>query len=307
MASGISPHDGYHGAFGSDNVRLDKHMWRREKELGYWLSGSKSSGKAGVAFKLKGKLPQKLGLLQFRNIVKEQSLLLDTEAVSVDDELTVASSVYDGLGDITRWTHCELPDEVRETRTSIHDIDLTNETGVQELNLPDLHKARIQNPQMIFDASTRAMPVKLGTVRVRSMECFINRSLEVNDGVQMFWMKPKIRTQLSGIAALPHMRESLNVDEIPERERESFLHEAEALNRIPVEQGEVVAVFRHVPIEEISRLHFLEEKRIILYSISRGPKRSQTRVHDMAAIRNITNREIHLVPHRARYRIVCLN
>lgn len=282
-------------------------MWRREKELGYWLSGRQTSEKPGFVLKLKGKIPQKLGLSQFHNIVKEQSLILDTRAKSFDGELTVAANVIDGLSDICQWTHYELPHEIREKQTSIHDTDLMEEAEVQELKLQNMHDIRVQEGKIALVAHARLMQVKLRTARVKNLECLKSRTVAVNDGVQMIWINPKIRGQMSNIAPLTHKRESLEMDDLTQQEKESFLYEAQALKHVPVEQTEVIAVFRNVPIEMISRLRFLEDKRMIQYTISKSPHRSQTRVHDMAAIRDNTNKEIHLVPHRARYRIVSLN
>ena len=57
----------------------------------------------------------------------------------------------------------------------------------------------------------------------------------------------------------------------------------------------------------ISRLRFVAEESTIFYTIFDGANRKRTRVHDLAAVRDAANQEIHLVPHRMRYRTVNLN
>jgi len=99
---------------------------------------------------------------------------------------------------------------------------------------------------------------------------------------------------------------SLDICRLNDSECQGFLREAEALRHIPVERGELVAVFRSVPIEIISKLKYLSDKRMILFSICNQPRRMQTRLHDMAAIRDLADQEIHLIPHRAQHKKVAL-
>jgi hypothetical protein len=282
-------------------------MWRREEELGYWLSGGHPSQKPDPASGLIKRLPRKLGLLQFHNIVKEQPLCLEAIVIGFGDDLPVKAEVYDGFGSIDQWKYsqegtvgCEQPD-------TIHNAELLSAAAVRSLRLPDERQVRVRQIQTNFKTNARAIPMKLAIADVHSLECFKKQSLSVKDGERMLMMNPEIKDLKSGISSLPHMRRSLDIDGLQDIERQSFLREAEAIKKVPVERAELVAVFRHVPIDAVSRLHFLADKRIILYSISGAPKRSRTRVHDMAAVRDTSNQEIHLVPHRTRFRLVSLN
>jgi hypothetical protein len=118
---------------------------------------------------------------------------------------------------------------------------------------------------------------------------------------------PSVNQFTAKISELPISQISIDIEELADSERSGFLHEAEVLKGIPSDQAKLLAVFRHVPIEMISRLCFLEEKNAILYSIARESRITKTRVHDMAAVRDQQSREIHLIPHRMRFRSVSLN
>ena len=85
------------------------------------------------------------------------------------------------------------------------------------------------------------------------------------------------------------------------------MREAEALKGIPAERAELLAVFRHVPIEIISRLRYVAENHILVFSISRLSGPTSTRVHDMAAVRDIVSQDVHLIPHRTQFRAVSLS
>jgi len=282
-------------------------MWRREEELGYWLADGYPSQKPDPALRLIKRLPRKLGLLQFHNIVKDQPLHLEAIVIGFGDDLPIKAEVHDGFGSIGQWKYslegpatCEQPD-------MIHDAGLISVAAVHSLKLPDERRVRVRQIQANFKTIAHAIPMKLAIADVHSLECFKKQSLSVKDGERMLMMNPEIKDLKSGISSLPHMRKSLDIDDLQDIERQSFLREAEAIKKIPVERAELVAVFRHVPIDAVSRLHFLADKRIILYSIPGAPKRSRARVHDMAAVRDTSNQEIHLVPHRTRFRLVSLN
>ena len=109
------------------------------------------------------------------------------------------------------------------------------------------------------------------------------------------------------VTKYPHCRKSVDISALPVAVRDGFLREAEVLKGIDIDNCELLAVFRRVPIELISQLRFLSETRMILYTISSRPVRTRTRVHDLAVICDMSKQEIHFVPHRTQYRLVFLN
>ena len=116
---------------------------------------------------------------------------------------------------------------------------------------------------------------------------------------------PAIRTS-EKLSRFAHRRKSVDLGLLQDLERRSFLREAEVLKHVPADRAELLAVFRSIPIELIARLRYLAGRKEILYSIACGSMRTRTNVHDMAAIRDSANQEVHLVPHRTKSRPVFL-
>lgn len=118
--------------------------------------------------------------------------------------------------------------------------------------------------------------------------------------------RPTIRSLMPQALDFPILRKSVDIDSLPESEKHGFLQEAEKKKGLPADACRLVAVFRHVPIELISRLHYLNDDKAIEYTIAGGINRSRTRVYDVMVVRD-DSMEIHLLPHGAKYRMVGLN
>ncbi len=284
-------------------------MWRHEKGLEYWLSGEGPSGKSGLVQWLEKKLPPGFQAWQFPSAVREHLLNFTVDVVGIETALPVTADVLDGLGALGGWTDCSprVAGELDESAGITHCVDLLNTTIVRNLSLPNEYRARIQQCAVVLKPIPRSLPVSIQATAIHKLECLQNRTTEVMDGRGLLGMNSVIGALNSGIAELPHSRTSLEVDALKDSERNGFLHEATMLKGIPADRVELLAVFRHVPVEMISRLRFLAETKTIIYSISGEPRRTHTRVHDLAAVRDKANREIHLVPHRTKFRQVSLN
>ncbi len=130
-------------------------------------------------------------------------------------------------------------------------------------------------------------------VRTRSAECRVPEAsiLEATAKMKMY----------------PHMRRSADLNAVDTRVYESFVCEAEAVNGLAGNQTELLAIFRCVPVAMISRFRFLEESRMLFYTISSSNCPSCTRVHDLAAVRDNSSRTVRLVAHRTRYRTALLS
>ena len=105
---------------------------------------------------------------------------------------------------------------------------------------------------------------------------------------------------------LPIRQTSVDIESMTNSEKWSFLQEAEHSRGFPTDECELIAFFRHVPIEMISKLHFLNDEKAIIYNISSGLNRSRTRVYDVMVIRDGSN-EVHVIPHGTRNRMVVFN
>ncbi len=287
-------------------------MWRREERLEYWLAGGRSRHRPYIALWLEEKLSLKLCHLQFQNSIREQPLSIAANAIDLDAELSASVHIQDGLGVLSQWVDFQIPagDAASELTTSngaTHCVDLLRAVAVRNLKLPTEQLARIQQGKMEIYPNSGSWQVNWRPAAVHALAHLQNQSAEVKDGQRILALNLTVCIMTSRFSEFPHVRKSLNVDRLSDSERQGFLREAEILRGIPADRVELLAVFRHVPIDVISRLSFLAEKRVILYSICGEPKRTHARVHDLAAVRNTANQEIYLIPHRTQFRSVVLN
>jgi hypothetical protein len=209
------------------------------------------------------------------------------------------------MGPLTRAVLREAPlADVATSKT--HQVDMLDAAEVRNLSMPDAQRAAIREGRLIPTLNTRSTEVGFGRTGVRSIESLREHPVKIKDGSRMLLESPGVRAT-EQIFGFPHRRRSVDLGRLKDSEPRSFLHEAEVLKHLPADRAELLAVFRNIPIELISRLRFLSGRKEILYSISKGPARTRTNVHDMAAIRDRANQEVHLVPHRTKSRPVLLS
>ena len=284
-------------------------MWRSEERLKYWLEGGSRSRKPGFALGLIEKLSRKLRLGEGVGPVKEESLNMSAGAICLDSALAATTCVKDGLNALEKWTDSTLASisGFAEFDSMIRAIELLGDSMALNVRLPDERLAHIRQENMAIAPICRPVALSARNVEVHELKHLYNRPPQLKDGNGFLIADPPVQAVTAQISELPHARASVRIEKLRDSERAGFIREAEILKGIPADRAELLAVFRHVPIEIISRLRFLAENKIILYSISRDAKRTHTRVHDMAAVRDVANKEIHLVPHRTQFRPVSLN
>jgi hypothetical protein len=284
-------------------------MWRREERLKFWLEGEGQIHRPSSKLGLKEKVLLKLQLRQSAHAVKGESLGISADAKSLDSNLDIGAQVKEGLGAF----RCPevLPGESSCSFTDcsglVRDLELFSSCLVRNLDLPNEKQARVSQGKLEFASTARFVPVSIRAAEILMLESLYGQMPEVKDGKRFLVGYPTIQHLTSQISELPHARASIKLDQLQDAERSSFLREAEKFKGIPIGRAEILAIFRHVPIELISRLRLLADQTAILYSISLDTKPTQTRVHDMAAVRDISSREVHLIPHRTQYRLVSLN
>jgi hypothetical protein len=192
---------------------------------------------------------------------------------------------------------------------------------------------RVQTLEMLSPATAKPLPLPgevpvrvngTGWIRLPCVRSWQRTSWEKNPGVRSVncfndlapargydrWFVPSrvvVKPGTPRIGLLPVSGRAVEPVEMNDAERASFLREAAALKGVTPDRGELLAVFRNVPIEIVSRLSFNKESRTIVYRLTFNPTLRRTRVHDIAAVLDSASGEIHLVPHRARYRTVFLN
>jgi hypothetical protein len=284
-------------------------MWGREERLKHWLENGSQSQKSGFGAGLIEKLSLKLRLRQCAGTVQEESLSLRTGTVCLDDALAATTCVKDGLDDLGHRLHPELESVsgLPACDGMIHPILLIGSAKAFDARLPDERFARIRQEGVEMAPTCRTYLVNMSAVEVHELMHPYNHPPMLMDGNRFLIAIPPVQNLTTQMAELPHSRTSLRIEELRDSERKGFLREAEVIKGVPSDRAVLLAVFRHVPIEVVSRLRFLAEKKTIVYSISHEVKPTRTRVHDLAAVLDIASKEIHLVPHRTQFQSVSLN
>jgi hypothetical protein len=150
-------------------------------------------------------------------------------------------------------------------------------------------------PGLEKSARARNIPILKNAVRVIGGAGFL-MSLE---------SFPRVMT--SDLRSHPHVRFSLDLRGISDRRLDDLCREAELVKSWEHGQAEVVAVFARIPVELLSRVQFLQERRQLVYTLHGTTKMAKTRIHDLIAVRDRKSGNIHLVPERMRYAITGLS
>lgn len=286
-------------------------MRRREAGLGYWLAAGPDPEQVTLWARIGRTVlwQRKAGRLK----CDASELPLGMEVTVLSPEAFVSSkiSVWDGIGNLAVASNCKggtgHAGNVEEL--NVRSIGPLPPAASKNIVLPGDLPIRPKGQELICSPAVRSMQRNSleSKARLRSVACYHELGPPLSCSQ---WLTPTriiVRTGTSGIAGLPQASRTLDLNEMREAEREGFLREAAALRGVPPGRGELLAVFRNVPIEVVSRLSFSKESRTIRYSVILSPSLRRTRVHDLAAVRDVSTEEIHLVPHRTRYRTVFLN
>jgi hypothetical protein len=277
-------------------------MWRREEKLGYWLTAPPTAQKPDLATKFGRILFRKTGLGNISAAISEQGLSIDANAIGLEVEFDTTAGIKDGLSALGSSS-----DRLAGFKCEIRHSELLGAVVVRNMTLPNERRARIRQAPVAILTNLRSTNPVFPAPVVRTPECVLITLPGVGaKGADLSAIVGN-RIMFSQLLDLPYVRSSIDVNLLPAADYESFLREAEILKGLPANVCELLAVFRNVPIEHISNLSYLADRNIIVYRISAESHRTRTRVHDMAAVLNTASREIHLVPHRARYRSAILN
>jgi hypothetical protein len=277
-------------------------MWRREEKLRRWLTAPHSAQKPDLATRLGRTLLRRAGLGNLSAAVSEQILNISANAIGLDVEFDSTAGIKDGLSALVN-----SPDRLAGFECEIKRLGLLGCVAIRNLTLPNEQRARIRQTPVVILSSLRSMDPVFSAPVVRTPEC-VQITLP-GVGAKRADLSANVgnRIMFSQLLELPHVRSGIDINLLSAADYESFLHEAEILKNLPANGCELLAVFRNVPIELISNLSYLADRNVIVYRISAKSHRTRTRVHDMAAVLNTASQEIHLVPHRARYRSAFLN
>ncbi len=256
-----------------------------------------------------------LGPLNARTDTGSVSLEVECHVYCPPEALIAGGTVVDGLGDFCEnGLRAAIADAnprmeararsfVRDTELVAADKALPRNHDLRlavarihsqcELTLPAAGEIRFPDLERMAKVRTVAVLRDGGEPRCGSVACNIAAG--------------GIHEATAKIRVLPHVRRSVNLESINSGVSASFLREAAAIKGIDSGAGELLAIFRSIPLAMISRVCFLEERGVLLYTISSPGGPSSTRVHDLAAVRDRSTRKTHLVPHRTRYKTAFLH
>jgi hypothetical protein len=286
-------------------------MWRRETRLAYWLSRDNKQETPESACGFIEKILGKIGPAALPCPIHSTSLSILSKTINLNEELVARAEVHDGLTQIDPVLDSPQSDRARSItntfKCGIYSVGLSYpQNAVRDFPLTWGSRLKVHSGTLKVTLTLHNIALHERANHVRNIECLPAGTSPVNNGNQWIIKEAQVKSNLSELSALSFKRMSLDIGRLDDSECQGFLKEAEALRHIPVERSELLAVFRSVPIEIISRLQYLSDKRMIIFGISSQLRRTQTRLHDMAAIRDLADQEIHLVPHRAQYKTVAL-
>ena len=283
-------------------------MRRKQASLGYWLS----SGSTTDGLTIRARLGKALLRVIGGGKVSTGSFPLDVEAsVASSDVITgLQAVVADGIGSLapvdSAWSGRNHPRNAEVSK--VCSVAPLPPAESRRATLPGDIPVRVRSAACIDPAAVHSLqPLSSSErVRVRSVTC-LHDLIDIRSCSQWLTGRAVVRNATREILAVPQAGSSVDLREVKESERAGFLHEAEVLKGIHIGSGELLAIFRNVPIELVSRMSFDGERRAIHFNVALSPSLRRTRVHDLAAVRDISTGEIHLVPHRVQYRTVFLN
>jgi hypothetical protein len=283
-------------------------MWRREVGLAYWLKNKHSTGSLPYKRKKREKLWRRV---QVRNLIKSVQdcpLNIHSRTSSFEGMFHFYCDIKNGLD--TFNVVVSQPDpkgpECIETETLIHKAGLIGDTPILPLEFTNEDNVQVRQALLNIVPYCRRFGVGIGPAPVHIPALVQLRLPRTAGKGALISGQTAIISKTSQAFDLPIHQTSVDIESLTDSEKLSFLQEAEHRRGFPSDECELIAFFRHVPIEMISKLHFLNDEKAIIYNISSGLNRSRTRVYDVMVIRDGSN-EIHIVPHGTRNRTVVFN
>ena len=283
-------------------------MWRREVGLAYWLKNEQNAGSQPHTRKERKKLWRRVRTPNLIENVQDCSLNIRSRASSLEDMSHFPGNIKEGLDAIN--VVVSQPDPKGPERigaeTLVHKAGLIGDALVLPLELPDEDNVQVRQDLLNIFPCCRQFLTGIGPAPVHIPASVQLRFPRTGGNGALISRRPKIISTMSLAFDLPIRQTSVDIESMTDPEKESLLQEVEHKRGFRADECELIAYFRHVPVEMISRLHFLNDEKAIIYSISSGLNRSRTRIYDVMVILD-GSKEIHVVPNSTRNRVVFLN
>ena len=119
-------------------------------------------------------------------------------------------------------------------------------------------------------------------------------------------MPPAVHCGMAAITRQPFIRRGLDPGRLTAGERNGYLLEAERHRNIKPDCGTVLAVFRRIPIELVSKIRFDERRHLLAYTLVSLRGINKSRIHDLAAVKDAASGRIFLIPQRTRFQMAAL-
>ncbi len=283
-------------------------MWRREAGLAYWLKNKYNAGSLPRKRKKRETLWRRVRARDLIKNVQDCPLNICSRASSLEDMFQFSCDIKNRP--VAFNVVVSQPDskglECIETETSICKAGLIGDAPIYPLELPAEDNVQVRQALLTIVPYCRQFGVGIGPAPVHIPASVQLRLPRTAGNGALISRQTVIISKISQAFDLPIRQTSVDIESITDSEKKSFLQEAEYKRNFPAVECELIAFFRHVPIEMISKLHFLDDEKAIIYNISSGLNRSRTRVYDVMVIRDGSN-EVHIIPHGTRNRMVVFN
>ena len=279
-------------------------MRRREEGIGFWLTEAKLARTPRLRLRIPPRFKRAATLIPAREVSLDMAVAVKTESAEL-----ASPGIADGLGTLAAINHGSRQMTHAEFKPAgARDFELLASATIGSRTLMLARQAAIHSPALVRTPAVKSPPI-LGSnidLKVRATS-FLQSQLRIMDGAGGFLSaSPSVHSGTPRLACAAHCRRSMEVERLNRQETDGFLREAEILKGIPLDRGELMAVFPHVPVEMIANIRFVESRKELEYTLVAAQKQRRTRVHDTAAVLDKSTNVIHLVSHRTRYRTVFL-
>jgi hypothetical protein len=236
-------------------------------------------------------------------------------SVRLDVDLSWARcKVRDGLGTLSTAIrndnpHGAKPEKFIHAPSQVRDSRLLGFPGIRSISLASRACMSVLYKDWVMQPAVRSAVVDSPAMaaKIRAASCHRDRPAVIGVIERTTGVRTKIGDGLRRIHFVPMRLRSMDTEMLSMSVCDGYLREAVILKGVPEGQGELLAVFRKVPIELVTRMRFIEGKRMILFTLALPRTLRRTRLHDLAAVRDLSTKEVHLVAHRTRYQTVFLN
>lgn len=288
-------------------------MWRRKARLADWLDENNAAGHAEIPWFIR-LLRVLLSSFLLRTRVRSPPISIEGVVREFIGIWTRSITVLDGLGTVgpapkPRLADGEIPSqESQPAKLEVREVSPLRPARTFKSNTTFPVRLPVREQELMISPNIFSKSPQLPIRPLKSYAASLLNKLPAIRGAVPQLVPPDstVKSAMEKFSRFPHIRRSVGANEISRREVDDFLHEAEVLKGIKRGNGELVAIFRFVPVEIISKILFVENKKTILYTLRSDVKRERTRVHDLAVVRDRSTTLSHFVPHRTRFRSVVL-